>query len=65
MSKNNNPLDKPITATPAEIAKAYSEAAAKVACKNPMLLLLDDELAEICAMTMTILVRSKNKKEDK
>lgn len=61
MSKNNNPLDKPITATPAEIVKAYAE----VACKNPLLLLLDDELAEICAITMTILTHSKNKKEDK
>ena len=65
MSKNNNLLDKPITATPAEIAEAYSEAAAEVACKNPLLLLLDDELAEICATTMTILVGSKDKKEDK
>lgn len=65
MDKNRNLLDKPITATPAEIAKAYAEAAAKVACKNPMLLLLDDELAEISATTMTILIRSKNKKEDK
>lgn len=63
MSKNRNLLDEPITATPHEIAGAFSEAIVETACENPILLIYHDELAEICALTIGILTHSK--KEDK
>lgn len=61
MDKDNE-LYKPMTVTPNEIMEAGGEALAMMVHKNPMAIVLTDELTSAIALTIRILVKSKEEK---
>lgn len=58
----DNELYKPMTVTPDEIMEAGGKALEMMVHKNPAVIVLTDELATAIALTIRILVKSKEEK---
>lgn len=58
----DNELYKPMTVTPNEIMEAGGKALAVMTHENPAVIVLADELTSAIALTIRILVKSKEEK---